>query len=115
MNHQEAFDALQRALSTALVLRYPNFSSECILETDASLNGLGTILSHQGEDGKICLNCLSKPLLMPIQKIHVQLQLSQAGAASVKMAHYREVWGLFIGLVVPSLHGYQPTCLQSRK
>ena len=53
MKHQEAFDALKEALSTAPVLGYPNFSREFILEIDASLNGLGTILSQQGKDGQI--------------------------------------------------------------
>ena len=48
MKHQEAFDALKEALSTAPVLGYPNFSREFILEIDASLNGPGTVLSQQG-------------------------------------------------------------------
>ena len=45
MKHQEAFDVLKEALSTTAVLGYPDFTWEFILETDASLNGLGTILS----------------------------------------------------------------------
>ena len=53
MMHQEAFDALKEALSTALVLGYPNFTREFILEIDASLNGLVTILSQQDKDRKI--------------------------------------------------------------
>ena len=50
MKHQ---DALKESLSTAAVLGYPDFSREFILETDASLNDLGTILSQQGKDGEI--------------------------------------------------------------
>ena len=52
IEHQEAFDALE-ALRTAPVLGYPNFTREFILETDASLNGLGTVLSQQDKDGNI--------------------------------------------------------------
>ena len=53
IKHQEAFDALKEEISTAPLLMYPNFSRECILETDASSNGLGAVLSQQGRDGKI--------------------------------------------------------------
>ena len=61
--HQNAFNALKEALSTAPVLGYSNFSMEFKLETDASLNGLGTILSQQGTDGKICvISYVSHPL-----------------------------------------------------
>ena len=47
------FDALKEALCTAPVLGYPNFTREFILETDASLKGLGTVLSQQQKDGRI--------------------------------------------------------------
>ena len=55
MKNQDVFDALKEALITAPVLGYPDFFREFILETDASLNGLGTILSQQGKDGQICV------------------------------------------------------------
>ena len=44
---------------------------------------------------------------MPIEKIHVQLQLSHTGAAGTKLGHIGGVLGLFIGLTVPSLHRQQ--------
>ena len=51
--HQKAFDAPKLALTTAPVLVYCNFNREFILETDASLTGLGAVLSRVDDTGKI--------------------------------------------------------------
>ena len=66
--HQEAFDALKEALNTAPVLGYPNFSREFILETDASLNGLGAVLSQQGKDGQIHVIAYASHSLCPTER-----------------------------------------------
>ena len=50
---QEGFDALKHALTTAPVLAYPDYTQPFILETDASLKGLGTVLSQKGKDGEV--------------------------------------------------------------
>ena len=68
MKHQEAFDALKEALSTAPVLGYPDFSREFILEIDASLNGLGAVLSQQGKDGQICVTAYASHSLHPSER-----------------------------------------------
>ena len=65
--HQEAFDALKEALSTPPVLGYPNLSREFILEIDASLNGLGAVLS-QGKDGQICVIAYASCSLHPSER-----------------------------------------------
>ena len=51
--HQQAFDALKEALVTAPVLEYPDFNREFVLETNVSLQCLGTVLSQQDETGKL--------------------------------------------------------------
>ena len=66
--HQDAFDALKEALSTAPVLGYPDLSREFILETEAFLNGLGTILSQQGKDGEIHVIAYANHSLHPSKR-----------------------------------------------
>ena len=66
--HQDTFDALKEALSTAQVLGYPDFSREFILETDASFNGLGTILSQQGKDREIHVMAFTIHSLHPSER-----------------------------------------------
>ena len=66
--HQVVFDALKEALSTAPVLGYLDFSREFILEIDASLNGLGAILSQQGKDGQIHVIAYASHSLRPSER-----------------------------------------------
>ena len=47
------FTNLKQALISAPILAYPDYSREFILETDASLKGLGAVLSQRGDDGAV--------------------------------------------------------------
>ena len=68
IQHQEVFDALKEALCTAPVLGCPNFNRKFILETDASLKGLGTILSQQQKDGSIHVIAYASQSLCPSER-----------------------------------------------
>jgi hypothetical protein len=50
---EEAFATLKRKLTESPVLAYPDFARSFIVETDASVKGLGAILSQRQADGQI--------------------------------------------------------------
>ena len=53
--HQEAFNFQKACLTSTPVLGYPDFRCPFELETDASLQGLGTMLSQRNETGTSCI------------------------------------------------------------
>ena len=66
--YQASFDALKHTLTTALVLSYLDFSKKFILETDASLKGLGAVLSQVGNDGKSHVIIYASRSLQPSER-----------------------------------------------
>ena len=50
---QTAFDQLKCFLIQSPILAYPDFSKEFTVESDASIKGLGAVLSQTQEDGKL--------------------------------------------------------------
>lgn len=59
---EESFLKLKKVLTEAPVLGFPDFSQNFILETDASLLGLGAVLSQQQEAGLVVLGYASRAL-----------------------------------------------------
>ena len=71
--HQQAFNVVKEALVTALSLGYQDFNREFMIETDASLQGLGAIISQQDETGKLCVIAFCKSIFTSIREIYVHL------------------------------------------
>ena len=66
--HQESFDKLKEALTTAPVLSYPDYSIPFLLETDALLKGLGTVLLQEDNEGNLCVVSYASHTLKPYEK-----------------------------------------------
>ena len=47
------FEILKKKLISAPVLSYSKFDVPFVVETDTSIDGLGAVLSHAQEDGKL--------------------------------------------------------------
>ena len=58
----------QKALMEAPVLAYPDDLKPFILETDASLKGLGAVLSQKGDDNEIHVIAYASRSLQPLEK-----------------------------------------------
>ena len=65
---QEAFETLKKQLISAPVLGYPRFDAPFVLETDASIDGLGAVLSQTQEDGKLHPIAYASRALTPGEK-----------------------------------------------
>ena len=65
---QEGIDALKHALTTAPVLAYPDYTQPFILEADASLKGLGAVLSQKGKDGEVRVIAYASRSLRPSER-----------------------------------------------
>ena len=66
--HDAAFDALKNSLTTTPVLGFADYSRPFHLETDASHEGLGAILSQEQEDGNIRVIAYASRRLKPSEK-----------------------------------------------
>ena len=67
--HQEAFDKLREALTSAPVLSYPQFDKPFIVRTDASTSGLGAVLCQdQGDRAGPCVIAYASRCLKPSER-----------------------------------------------
>ena len=70
-----AFENLRTRLSEAPVLAYPSFEEDFTLETDASIQGLGAVLSQPQEDRKLHPVAFASRALNPQEKNYAIAEL----------------------------------------
>ena len=66
--YQEGFDQLKKALIETPVLAYPDYTKPFILEMDASLKGLGAVLSQKRDDNEVHVIAYASRSLRPSEK-----------------------------------------------
>ena len=67
-DQQDSFNKLKLALTFTPVLAYLNYDKPFLLETDASLKGLGTVLSQEDDDGNLHIISSASCMLKPYKK-----------------------------------------------
>ena len=92
------FDALKEALCTAPVLGYPDFTREFVLETDASLKGLGAVLLQQQKDGSICVIAYASQSLHPSERSMHNYSSAKLELLVLKWAITEKFWDYLLGL-----------------
>ena len=84
---QTAFDILREKLSQAPVLSYPAFDREFVLDTDASIEGIGAILSQPQEDGHLHPIAYASRALSPPERNYAITELETL-AVVWAMSHF---------------------------
>ena len=67
-SHQESFDRLKLTLTSAPVLAYLNYEKPFLLETDASLKGLGAVLSQEDDNSSMRVISYASHTFKPYKK-----------------------------------------------
>lgn len=96
---ETAFQVLKEKLTSAPVLAYPSFEKPFVLETDASITGIGAVLSQPQEDG----------LLHPIAYASRSLTTGERNYAITELETLAVVWA--ITHFIPYLYGHEVTVL----
>ena len=81
---QEGFNQLNKALTEAPVLAYPDYMKLFNLEMDASLKGLGTVLSQKGDDNEIHVIAYASQSLWPSEKSMQDYSLAKIELMALK-------------------------------
>ena len=85
--HQESFDMLKEALISSPILAYPDYNKPFILETDASLKGLGAVLTQEDDEGNFRVISYTSHTLKPYER-------SMHNYSSAKLELFTQKWAV---------------------
>ena len=92
--HQKSFDKLKLALTTAPVLAYPDYGKPFLLETDASLKGLGAVLSQEDSNSNMHVISYASRTLKPYEKSMQNYSSAKLELLALKWSVCEEIQGL---------------------
>ena len=95
--HQKGFETLKVALTTAPMLGYCDFNKEFILETDASLRGLGAVLSQIDETSKVHVIAYASQTLRPSEKSMCNYSSAKLELLALKLAVAKKFGDYWLG------------------
>ena len=99
------FNNLKQALISAPILAYPDYSKEFILETDASLKGLGAVLSQRGDDGVVRVIAYASRSLRPGEKSMRDYSSAKIELLALKWSVCEKFKDYLLGSKFTSLYG----------
>ena len=86
----EAFQALKQACMNSPVLAFTNYMKDFLLKTDASREGLGTVLSQKQADGQFHLVAYGSQALTAHKKNYHSTKLEFLALKWAVMEHFKE-------------------------
>ena len=101
---QKTFDTLREKLTTAPVLGYVDYTKPSIVETDATHDGLGAVLSQE-QDGRRRVIAYSSRRLRPPEK---KCRIIVLRVTSAEVGCHREVQKLPVRNRIRGVHRQQP-------
>jgi len=85
---QSTFEKMKELLTGATVLVFPNFDRELLLETDASIKGLGAVLAQKQDDSRVRPIAYASRTLQPHEKNYGVSELEALGVVWA-LKHFR--------------------------
>ena len=85
-DQQESFEKLKEALTNSPILAYPDYSKPFVLETDASMKGLGAVLSQEDNQGKYRVISFASHALKPFERSMWNYSLAKLELLALKWA-----------------------------